>query len=129
MWEYGGHGCAEASLFMQVPLTRAAPVLPAGEEDGTAIEEAFSKKKVETGRTGCAFFVLGTFLDHTADTISYSDFVHRVSRGHVQDRTKVGTAQERLLKSNCRMAGGTWNNEWIPWRGDAHGEMARTLTT
>lgn len=48
-----------------------------GEEDGTAIEMAFSKKKVEDRKDWLRSFVPGTFLDHTADTISYSDFVHR----------------------------------------------------
>jgi DNA topoisomerase-2 len=40
---------------------------------------AFSKKKVDDRKQWLQGFVPGTFLDHTADTISYSHFVHKVS--------------------------------------------------
>jgi hypothetical protein len=42
---------------------------------------AFSKKKVDDRKQWLQGFVPGTFLDHTADTISYSHFVHKVSCG------------------------------------------------
>lgn len=41
------------------------------------MELAFSKKKVEQRKTWLKDFVPGTFLDHQAEEISYSDFVHR----------------------------------------------------
>jgi DNA topoisomerase II len=56
-------------------VTRCRP--RADEEDGESIELAFSKKKVEQRKQWLREFVPGTFLDHTADEISYRDFVHR----------------------------------------------------
>lgn len=50
----------------------------AGEQDGTALEMAFSKKKVEDRKQWLQGFVPGTFLDHSVDTISYHEFVHKV---------------------------------------------------
>jgi len=47
------------------------------EEDGTSLEMAFSKKKVEERKDWLRSFVPGTFLDHKQDKISYSDFVHK----------------------------------------------------
>lgn len=38
---------------------------------------AFSKKKVEERKEWLRSFVPGTYLDNSADTISYSDFVHK----------------------------------------------------
>lgn len=52
-----------------------------GDEDGQAIEMAFSKKKVEERKDWLRAFVPGTFLDHSAEHISYSEFVHRVRKG------------------------------------------------
>ena len=49
----------------------------ADDEDGESIELAFSKKKIEQRKEWLRNFVPGTFLDHTADDISYKDFVHR----------------------------------------------------
>ena len=49
-----------------------------GAEDGQAIEMAFSKKKVEERKDWLRSYVAGTFLDHTAETISYNEFVHKV---------------------------------------------------
>ena len=49
----------------------------ADDEDGSSIELAFSKKKIEQRKQWLRDFVPGTFLDHTADEISYKDFVHR----------------------------------------------------
>ena len=54
------------------------PQPPAGAEDGEAIEMAFSKKKVEERKDWLRSYVTGTFLDHSADTISYNEFVHKV---------------------------------------------------
>lgn len=48
-----------------------------GAEDGAALEMAFSKKKVEERKDWLRAFVPGTFLDHAAEEIRYSDFVHR----------------------------------------------------
>ena len=39
---------------------------------------AFSKKKVDDRKQWLQGFVPGTFLDHAAETISYSHFVHKV---------------------------------------------------
>lgn len=39
---------------------------------------AFSKKKVDDRKQWLQGFAPGTFLDHTAETISYSEFVHKV---------------------------------------------------
>jgi hypothetical protein len=49
-----------------------------GDADGEALEMAFSKKKVDDRKTWLQGFAPGTFLDHTASAISYSDFVHKV---------------------------------------------------
>lgn len=51
--------------------------LSAGDEDGQSIELAFSKKKIEERKAWLRGFVPGTFLDHTAEVISYSDFINR----------------------------------------------------
>ncbi|KAI7839009.1 hypothetical protein COHA_007248 [Chlorella ohadii] len=48
-----------------------------GEEDGKALEMAFSKKKVDERKQWLQNFAPGTFLDQSVDTISYSDFVHK----------------------------------------------------
>lgn len=55
-----------------------APFCPAGEPDGEALEMAFSKKKVEDRKQWLQSYAPGTFLDHSVDTISYSEFVHKV---------------------------------------------------
>ncbi|KAL4420378.1 hypothetical protein ABPG77_002318 [Micractinium sp. CCAP 211/92] len=48
-----------------------------GNQDGEALEMAFSKKKVDDRKQWLQGYEPGTFLDHTADTISYSSFVHK----------------------------------------------------
>ncbi|GAB4817907.1 hypothetical protein N2152v2_004953 [Parachlorella kessleri] len=48
-----------------------------GDEDGQAIEMAFSKKKVDDRKDWLKNFQPGTYLDNSADTITYSDFVHK----------------------------------------------------
>lgn len=49
----------------------------AGDEDGESLELAFSKKKVEQRKAWLKEFVPGTYLDHDAEEISYTDFVHK----------------------------------------------------
>jgi len=48
-----------------------------GPSDGAALELAFSKKKIEERKEWLAGCEDGLFLDQTAATISYADFVHR----------------------------------------------------
>lgn len=50
----------------------------AGGEDGTALEMAFSRKKIEERKAWLRSFVPGTYLDHTANDITYTDFVNKV---------------------------------------------------
>jgi hypothetical protein len=50
----------------------------ADNDDGTAIEMAFSKKKVEDRKRWLSAYQPGTFLDQSVDNISYKDFVHKV---------------------------------------------------
>lgn len=52
--------------------------LVAGGEDGTALEMAFSRKKIEERKAWLRGFIPGTYLDHTASDISYTDFVNKV---------------------------------------------------
>ncbi|CAK9876172.1 unnamed protein product [Sphagnum jensenii] len=47
------------------------------QDDGDAIEMAFSKKKVEARKTWLRHYEPGTFLDQTMEVIKYSDFVNR----------------------------------------------------
>ena len=61
---------------------------------------AFSKKKVEDRKQWLQAFSPGTFLDHTADTISYSQFVHKVC----------------WCVGGCRQ-GGLWVAELLGWHG------------
>ncbi|DBB17682.1 TPA: hypothetical protein ACH3X3_002722 [Trebouxia sp. C0006] len=49
----------------------------AGGEDGTALEMAFSRKKIEERKAWLRSFVPGTYLDHTASDITYTDFVNK----------------------------------------------------
>lgn len=48
-----------------------------GAEDDQLIDMAFSKKKVEERKVWLNAFQEGTFLDHTAEQVSYSDFVNK----------------------------------------------------
>jgi hypothetical protein len=50
----------------------------AGNQDDTAIEMAFSKKKVDERKEWLSNFQPGTFLDNSAENISYSEFIHKV---------------------------------------------------
>ncbi|CAM6116025.1 unnamed protein product [Calypogeia fissa] len=47
------------------------------ENDGDAIEMAFSKKKVDDRKTWLRQYKVGTFLDQTAQVINYTDFVNK----------------------------------------------------
>ncbi|GLC56369.1 hypothetical protein PLESTB_001097300 [Pleodorina starrii] len=49
-----------------------------GDDDGDAIELAFSKKRVDDRKEWLSNFVPGTFLDQSAEKISYSDFINKV---------------------------------------------------
>lgn len=48
---------------------------------------AFSRKKIEERKAWLRGFVPGTYLDHTASDISYTDFVNKVSYSNVCIRT------------------------------------------
>jgi len=48
-----------------------------GDEDDTAIDMAFSKKKIEERKTWLRGFKPGTFLDHSVQKIPYSDFINQ----------------------------------------------------
>eukprot|EP00889_Picochlorum_renovo_P007738 jgi/Picre1/34768/NNA_002234.t1 len=48
-----------------------------GDSDGESLEMAFSKKKVEQRKDWLRNFAPGTYLDHSQESISYSDFVHK----------------------------------------------------
>lgn len=50
----------------------------ADDDDGSAIEMAFSKKKVEDRKKWLSAYQSGTFLDQSVEEISYKDFVHKV---------------------------------------------------
>lgn len=58
-------------------LRSHTPVTTTGDEDGSALEMAFSKKKVEERKEWLKGFQPGTYLDQSVDAISYSDFVHK----------------------------------------------------
>lgn len=49
-----------------------------GEDDGAAIELAFSKKKIDERKEWLAACEPGTYLDMTPEQISYSDFINKV---------------------------------------------------
>ena len=49
-----------------------------GEVDGSSLELAFSKKKVEDRKAWLQNYVPGTYLDMTQAQITYSDFVNQV---------------------------------------------------
>ncbi|GFR51194.1 hypothetical protein Agub_g13541 [Astrephomene gubernaculifera] len=48
-----------------------------GDEDGDAIELAFSKKRIDDRKEWLSNFVPGTYLDQSADKITYSDFINK----------------------------------------------------
>ena len=50
-----------------------------GDVDGSSLELAFSKKKVEDRKTWLQAYVPGTYLDMTQPQITYSDFVNQAS--------------------------------------------------
>ena len=50
-----------------------------GDVDGSSLELAFSKKKVEDRKIWLQAYVPGTYLDMTQPQITYSDFVNQAS--------------------------------------------------
>jgi len=62
------------------PLPTSACLWVAGDQDATSLELAFSKKKIEERKAWLQSFTAGTFLDQSADEITYSDFVDKVNR-------------------------------------------------
>ncbi|PNH12210.1 DNA topoisomerase 2 [Tetrabaena socialis] len=48
-----------------------------GDEDGNAIELAFSKKRIDDRKEWLSSFMPGTYLDMSADKISFEDFINR----------------------------------------------------
>eukprot|EP00887_Chlorella_sp_A99_P005643 scaffold1.g5643.t1 len=86
----GGHGwkikyykglgtstTAEAKDYFANIASHRKQFVWSGNDDGQALEMAFSKKKVEERKDWLRTFKPGTYLDHSADEISYSDFVHK----------------------------------------------------
>jgi hypothetical protein len=65
-----GGGCVKVKLVNHC----------AGDQDATSLELAFSKKKIEERKAWLQSFTAGTFLDQSADEITYSDFVDKVRR-------------------------------------------------
>ena len=49
-----------------------------GDDDGDAIELAFSKKRVDDRKEWLSNFVPGTYLDQLAEKITYADFINKV---------------------------------------------------
>lgn len=49
----------------------------AGDQDGDAIELAFSKKRIDDRKEWLSNYVPGTFLDQSVNKISYEDFINR----------------------------------------------------
>lgn len=93
--------CAHAQQKLIVTCTymQCGFVWGAGAEDGTALEMAFSRKKIEERKAWLRGFLPGTYLDHTASDISYTDFVNKV-RGCV------------CLSSDCSIKSLCFNRHW-----------------
>lgn len=68
---------ALSSCVARTAADRASCSRRAGDEDGKSLELAFSKKKADDRKQWLRDFVPGTFLDHGAEEITYSEFVHR----------------------------------------------------
>lgn len=66
-------------------------ILGAGAEDGTALEMAFSRKKIEERKAWLRGFMPGTYLDHTASDISYTDFVNKARAADAHHKIAVLT--------------------------------------
>ncbi|KDD76869.1 subunit A of DNA gyrase/topoisomerase IV, partial [Helicosporidium sp. ATCC 50920] len=73
----GTSTAAEAKTYFAALERHRKEFVWHGQEDGQALEMAFSKKKVEERKEWLRAFVPGTFLDHAATRIAYSDFVNR----------------------------------------------------
>ena len=69
--------CSRSSWWFDETLC-AACVSISDDNDGQAIEMAFSKKTVEDRKTWLSNYVPGTFLNMAGETVSYTDFVNKV---------------------------------------------------
>lgn len=67
----------EAKKYFQDLGTHKKEFRWAGDDDGDAIELAFSKKKIEARKNWLRQFEPGTFLDQKEKLIKYSDFVNK----------------------------------------------------
>ena len=78
LWEIGTHAATPEGGSYATVAHQSHHRLPAGDQDGTALEMAFSKKKIEERKAWLRAYEPGTFLDHTAEEITYHDFVNKV---------------------------------------------------
>lgn len=69
--------CSCSSWWFDEALC-AACVFITDDNDGQAIEMAFSKRTVEDRKTWLSNYVPGTFLNMAGETVSYTDFVNKV---------------------------------------------------
>lgn len=67
----------EAKEYFAAMDSHMIPFKYVDQEDDTAIEMAFSKKKIEERKDWLRNFKPGTFLDHSVDAIRYADFVNQ----------------------------------------------------
>jgi len=67
----------EAKAYFSAIASHRKDFVWEGPADGSALELAFSKKKVEERKAWLGGCEDGVFLDQTASHISYSDFVHK----------------------------------------------------
>lgn len=72
-----------------------------GDEDGAALEMAFSKKKVDERKDWLSSFVPGTFLDNSASRISYTDFINKASVACEHSRRVVTVCQRTTVGHKC----------------------------
>ena len=68
----------EAKEYFAAMSKHKIPFEYAGDPDTQCIDMAFSKKKVEERKEWLRLFKPGTFLDHSVQSITYSDFINKV---------------------------------------------------
>ncbi|WOH04380.1 hypothetical protein DCAR_0623789 [Daucus carota subsp. sativus] len=73
----GTSDATEAKAYFRDLGTHKKDFIWAGDDDGDAIELAFSKKKIEARKNWLRQFEPGTFLDQKEKLIKYSDFVNK----------------------------------------------------
>ena len=73
------HPTCIVSIAQQARPQAQMPWVCTGDVDGSSLELAFSKKKVEDRKTWLQAYVPGTYLDMTQPQITYSDFVNQAS--------------------------------------------------